>query len=96
MRLATLLIFSGLDQDGACIALLHQVCLATNAKAIIFHSVCVFYELLQETCFVVAVWNDISCVLRRRCSLEICVKLGKISEGTLEILQNAYGTEAMC
>jgi hypothetical protein len=38
-------------------------------------------------------WNDISCVLRRRGALEIC---GKSSEETLEILQNAYGTEAMC
>lgn len=42
MGIATLLIFTGLDQDGAYTILPPQVCLATSAKAVIFYSMCVF------------------------------------------------------
>jgi hypothetical protein len=43
----------------------------------------------------VAEQNDISCVLRKRCAIEFCVKLGKSGEGMLEMSQTAYGAEAM-
>jgi hypothetical protein len=43
MRLARLLIFSGLDQDDV---LLPEVCLATRASVVIFHSIMCLYELL--------------------------------------------------
>jgi hypothetical protein len=43
-----LLIFSGIDQDGACAVILPQVCLATNAKVVIFHNVCVFIRALVK------------------------------------------------
>lgn len=33
-------------------------------------------------------------VVRQICVIEFCVKLGKSGEETLEMLQNAYGTEA--
>jgi hypothetical protein len=42
MKLATLLIFSGIDQDGACDMLLPQVRFDTSAKVVIFHGMCVF------------------------------------------------------
>jgi hypothetical protein len=50
-RLATLLIFSGLDQDGACAVMLPQVCLATSAKVVVFHSMCVFVRALVRNLF---------------------------------------------
>jgi hypothetical protein len=56
MRIVTLLIFSGLDQDGACTMLPPQVCLATSAKAVIFHSMCL-YELRYETCLEWQSWT---------------------------------------
>jgi hypothetical protein len=43
----------------------------------------------------VAEQNNISYVLRQKCVMEFRVKLGKSGEETLEMLQNAYGTEAM-
>jgi hypothetical protein len=39
--------------------------------------------------------NDISYVLKQRCVIEFCVKLGESGEDTLQKLENAYGTEAM-
>jgi hypothetical protein len=38
--------------------------------------------------------NDISYILRQRFTIEFCVKLGKMGEKMLDILQSMYGTEA--
>lgn len=42
MRLAALLIFSGLSRDGARAMLLPVVCLVTSASVVLFYSVYVF------------------------------------------------------
>jgi hypothetical protein len=42
MKLATLLIFSGIDQDGAYDMLLPQMRFDTSAKVVILHGMCVF------------------------------------------------------
>jgi hypothetical protein len=39
--------------------------------------------------------NGISYVLSQRCVIEFCAKLGKSGEETLQILENAYGTEVI-
>jgi hypothetical protein len=39
--------------------------------------------------------NDNSHVLRQGCVIQFWVKLGRSGEEMLEMLQNAYGTEAM-
>jgi hypothetical protein len=44
LRLAILLIFSNLDQDGTSTILLPGMCLAVNTKVIISHSMCVLVE----------------------------------------------------
>jgi hypothetical protein len=49
MRLATLLIFSGIDQDGACDMLLSQMHFDTSGK-VIFHGACVCTNFHKETC----------------------------------------------
>jgi hypothetical protein len=92
MELATLLIFSGLDQDGACIMLLPHVCLTTSAKVVIFH---VFVQAV--------VWNLFCnggaeryfiCFKAELCD-RILWEAQKKQWRALEMLQNVYGTEAM-
>jgi hypothetical protein len=77
MRFAILLIFSGIDQDDACDMLLPQMRFDTNARLVIFHGLCVCKSSCKETCFAVVKRNDISHVLRQRCVIGFCVKLGK-------------------
>jgi hypothetical protein len=48
---ATVIMFSGMDQDGACTMLLPEVCLATIVKVIIFHIICVFAQALIRNLF---------------------------------------------
>jgi hypothetical protein len=61
MRLATPLIFSGFNWDGACTMLLPQVCVATRANAVTFHRMCVFVQVLVRNlfcnCMYVSAWS---------------------------------------
>jgi hypothetical protein len=86
--------FNGLDLDGACSMLL-LVCLATSGKVISFHSMCIFVQGLVRNLFCSGRVNDILYALRQRCAMEFYAKFGKSGEETLEMLQNAYGTEAV-
>jgi hypothetical protein len=39
--------------------------------------------------------TDISLVERQRCAIEFCVRLGKRGSETLQVIQQAYGDDAM-
>jgi hypothetical protein len=71
MRLAILLIFSGIAQD-VCDMLLPQMHFHTNAEVVISHGVCVCMSSCKEACFEVVEWNDILHVLRQRCDRILC------------------------
>ena len=45
--------------------------------------------------FVMADEEDVSVKMRQRCVIEFCVKLGKSSNETLEMLRQAYGGETL-
>jgi hypothetical protein len=71
------------------------VCLATSGKVTSLHSVCVFVQALVRNLFCSGRLEYNLYASKQRCAIEFNVKFGKSCEETLEMLQNAYETEAV-